>query len=242
MPAPRFFVDLPLAAGQSLALPDAVAHHALRVLRLADGSAITLFDGRGGEYAARLTIDGKRATAHIERFDPVERESPLDLTLVQSWVATDKLDWIVEKAVELGARRIVFTPAERSVVRLTGERQARRLAHLTLLAQAACAQCGRNRVPALRAADTLAAALVAGGDAPLLMLLPTADETLDRIATTAAARLLVGPEGGFTEHEIATARAAGARAIRLGPRVLRTETAGLAALAALQAVAGDLRG
>lgn len=242
MTAPRFFVDLSLAEGHTLPLPERVAHHALRVLRLADGAAVTLFNGQGGEYAATLGIDGKRAHAQIGRFDAVERESPLRLTLIQSWVATEKLDWIVEKAVELGVRNIVFAPAERSVVRLSGERQARRLAHLALLAQAACAQCGRNRLPTLAAADTLAQAFTLAGDAPLLMLHPAADIALDGTAAQRGARVLVGPEGGFTAPEIALARSAGALAIRLGPRVLRTETAGLVALSTLQALAGDLRG
>jgi 16S rRNA (uracil1498-N3)-methyltransferase len=240
MAAPRFFVDLDLAAGATLALPDAVAHHAARVLRLRDGAAIVLFNGRGGEFGATLQVDGKHALARVHRFDPVERESPLPLMLVQAWVATDKLDWIIEKATELGVARIVLAPAERSVVRLQGERRERRLAHLRLLAIAACEQCGRNRVPAVTAVDTLAAALVASGSDAWLILAPEAALPLAEAAPAASTALLVGPEGGFTPEEIAAAGQLGCRPVRLGPRVLRTETAGIAALAALQALRGDL--
>jgi 16S rRNA (uracil1498-N3)-methyltransferase len=242
MPTPRFFVDFELQVGREVALPDDVTHHATRALRLDTGALIRLFNGIGGEYQAVLRVDGRHAFASVQSFDPVERESPLQLTLIQAWISTDKLDWVVEKAVELGVTRIVLTPSARSVVRVDGERRARRLAHLRLLIQSACAQCGRNRVPPVEAADTLLAALSLAGDAPLLALLPTAPHALvEEAATLRAARLLVGPEGGLSDDEIALAFAAGASAARLGGRVLRTETAGLAALAALQATAGDFR-
>ncbi|MCA3214083.1 MAG: 16S rRNA (uracil(1498)-N(3))-methyltransferase, partial [Burkholderiales bacterium] len=160
MPVPRFFVDRPLACGALLQLPDAVAHHAWRVLRLAPGAPVTLFDGRGGEYEATLG-DTRHAPVRVGSHRAVERESLLDLTLVQSLVATEKLDWIVEKATELGAARVLLLPAARSVVRLTGERLARRLDHLAGVARAACEQCGRNRVPAVQAVESFAAAAAA---------------------------------------------------------------------------------
>jgi 16S rRNA (uracil1498-N3)-methyltransferase len=242
MATPRFFVDFDLAVGRELALPDDVAHHATRALRLTSGAPIVLFNGRGGEFHAVLRADDRHAFATVQSFDPVERESSLDLTLIQAWISTDKLDWVVEKAVELGVSRIVLTPSARSVVRVEGERRTRRLSHLRLLIQSACAQCGRNRVPPLEAGDTLPAALSLAGSAPLLALLPTAPHALvQEAATLRAARLLVGPEGGLSDDEIAMAFAAGAAAARLGSRVLRTETAGLAALAAFQAVGGDYR-
>lgn len=240
MAAPRFYVDLDLAEGSELELPDAVAHHAVRVLRLRDGEDIVLFNGRGGEFGASLQIDGKHAGARVHRFDPVERESSLPLTLVQAWVAADKLDWIVEKATELGAARIVFVPADRSVVRLQGERRERRLAHLRQLAIAACEQCGRNRVPEVIAADTLAAALGASGSDARLILAPEAATRVAPAAPAASTALLVGPEGGFTPEEIAAACRMGCQPVRLGPRVLRTETAGLVALATWQVLHGDL--
>lgn len=240
MAAPRFFIDCELACGSELTLPEPVTHHAVRVLRLRDGDCIVLFNGRGGEFAASVRLDGKRAAARVERFDPVERESPLNLTLVQAWVAAEKLDWIVEKATELGVARVVLAPAERSVVRLQGERRERRLAHLRRIAVAACEQCGRNRVPDVIAAETLAAALGASGSAEKLILAPETETALAPAAPAAPTALLVGPEGGFTPQEIAAACRLGCRPVRLGPRVLRTETAGLAALATLQALRGDL--
>lgn len=239
MSLPRFFIDTELAVGQSLALPDAVAHHALRVLRLTTGAPMVLFNGRGGEFASRLQDAGKRATALIERFESVERESPLTVTLVQAWVATDKLDWIVEKAVELGVARLVLMPAARSVVRLDAERLSKRLSHLRHLIIAACAQCGRNRVPALIAARDMAEAL-AQFEGERFLLRPDGPGLLQMSKRDAcAAAVVVGPEGGFDEDEVRAAERLGCRSARLGPRVLRTETAGLAALAALQTAAGD---
>jgi 16S rRNA (uracil1498-N3)-methyltransferase len=239
VPAPRFFVDLDLAVGIELVLPEAVAHHAQRVLRLRAGSDIVLFNGRGGEFAARLVVEGRRAAAQVHGFDAIERDSALPLALLQAWVAADKLDWLVEKAVELGAGRIVLMPAERSVVRLADERRARRIAHLRQLAIAACEQCGRNRLPQVDAADDLATALALAGPGTRLILAPQAQAALVP-AVADGAVLLVGPEGGFTAAEVAQAAELGCQSVRLGPRVLRTETAGPAALAAVQAVHGDL--
>jgi 16S rRNA (uracil1498-N3)-methyltransferase len=227
---PRFFVDTDLATERVLALPEGVAHHAQRVLRLRAGTAITLFNGRGGEYAATLLADGQ---ARIGDFDPVERESPVPTTLLQAWVAADKLDWIVEKATELGAAHIVLWPAERSGVRLAGERLARRLAHLRAVTEAACCQCGRNRLPTVDAADPLAAALAAA-DATVRLLLDAEGEPLAaQVAQAASVAFAVGPEGGFTTTERALAARHGWHTARLGASVLRTETAGLAALAAV---------
>lgn len=244
MQAARFYIDAPLAPNSQVELPVDVAHHAVRVLRLQDDEPIVLFNGTGGEWRARLSIEGKRAVAAIEAFDAVERESVLPITLLQSWIATEKLDWVIEKSVELGVHSIVLAPAQRSVVRITGDRLAKRLQRLRDLIIAACAQCGRNRVPSIAASATLHDALRAGLDegAMGVLLEPSAlnesrwskDELVDRRIT-----LAVGPEGGFDREELSVATGAGYRAYRLGPRVLRTETAGLAALAALQAIAGD---
>ena len=243
MSSPRFFVEAPLAAGQSLRLPTDVAHHALRVLRLRDGAPIVLFDGSGGEYRATLHFDGAAALAQIDGFDPIERESPLRLTLVQALVAADKLDWIVEKAVELGIERILVAPTQRSVVRLDAARAARRAQHWADVARAACCQCGRNRVPPVGYFGDLRAALAAlPGDGHRLLLLPTAGRNLCQAVTGRSATLMVGPEGGLADDEIAQAGRAGFVTVSLGPRVLRTETAGLAAIAALQASGGDFSG
>ncbi len=242
MRAARFFIDAPLAPDLQLELPPRVAHHALRVLRLRDGDSITLFNGRGGEFAARLTIDGSRAIAEIQASDAVERESPVSVTLVQAWIATDKLDWVVEKSVELGVHSIVLMPALRSVVRLADDRLAKRLERLRDLIVATCTQCGRNRIPRIEASSTLATSLQTGlsEDARGVLLHPNAETPLVKVPVTdRRITLAVGPEGGFHDDELALAQRLGYRAYHLGPRVLRTETAGLAALAALQAVAGD---
>lgn len=233
---PRFFVDGGLAVGAIVDLPDAVAHHVQRVLRLRVGAPITLFDGCGGEYAARLDAN---ARACIERFDAVERESPLALTLIQALVANDKLDWVIEKAVELGAAAIVVAPAERGVVRLDGDRLARRQLHWRDITVAACCQCGRNRLPAVSYA-ALEATLAATQAAQKFVLAPDAQRPLASSANLPTA-IAVGPEGGFSAAELALAERNGFLPVRAGPRVLRTETAGLAALAALQALHGDLR-
>ena len=241
MSLPRFFVDESLAAGKSVRLPADVEHHAARVLRLRDGAPIVLFNGRGGEYAAALRLKGAAALAQVEAFDPTERESPLHLTLVQALVAAEKLDWIVEKAVELGVDRILVASMQRCVVRLDAARAARRLQHWAEVARAACCQCGRNRVPPVDFFGSFGAvlsALPAAG--PRLLLLPGARQDLCPVVAGDRAALIVGPEGGLAESEIVQAAQAGFLAVRLGPRVLRTETAGLAALAALQATSGDI--
>jgi 16S rRNA (uracil1498-N3)-methyltransferase len=237
----RFFVDAPLAAGDTVRLPADVAHHATKVLRLGSGEAVVLFNGRGGQYPATLRLDGASAMAQIDAFDPIERESPLALTLIQALVAADKLDWIVEKAVELGAQRIVVAPMQRCVVRLDAARAARRLRHWRDIARAACCQCGRNRVPAVDFCESFAAALaVTSDDQPRLMLMPGAAGRLPSVLAGRRATLMVGPEGGLSADEVLRAESAGFVAARLGPRILRTETAGLAALASLQTLSGDL--
>ncbi len=238
--APRFFIATPLATGATLDLPSPVANHALRVLRLAEDATLTLFNGSGGEYSARLRVGSRgRATAIIERHDTVERETRIEATLLQALVAAEKLDWIVEKATELGAARVLLFPAARSVVRLDGERLARRVAHLRDVAVAACCQCGRNRVPLIKFASTLDAALGETRGASIrLLLAPDSASGLPATEGRSVA-IAVGPEGGFTPAEVQAAEGSGFALARLGSRVLRTETAGPAALAALLALAGE---
>jgi 16S rRNA (uracil1498-N3)-methyltransferase len=244
MAAPRFYIDADLRLAEPLPLPAEVAHHAIRVLRLRDGAAITTFNGRGGESHGRLCIDGVRVWATLDRFDPIERESPAKVTLVQAWVATDKLEWIVEKAVELGAAAIELVPAARSVVQLDGPRRERRLRRLKEIAVAACCQCGRNRVPEIRSADTLQQGLEAvldTGAFGLLLDAQAAEPAAAVLASMGSFALLVGPEGGLEASELSLAARIGFRPVRLGPRILRTETAGLAGLTALQLLCGDMR-
>lgn len=242
MSTPRFHVPAVLAAQTILALPDAAAHHATRVLRLRSGDPVTLFNGMGGEYAACITAIGKHdVTVAIERHDPVERESPLTVTLVQAVSSGERMDLTVQKAVELGVARIVPVESERSVVRLKGERAGKRVAHWQQVAISACEQCGRNRIPEVRMISPLDAWFATpAGNALRWVLLPGAHTALrDLPRPQQSIELLVGPEGGLTETELDAARRAGYQPIRLGPRVLRTETAAPALLAALQALWGD---
>jgi 16S rRNA (uracil1498-N3)-methyltransferase len=240
---PRFYVDAPLNANSSVALPSSLAHHASHVLRLRDGAPVVLFNGRGGEYRGSLTQRGTQVVLHAH--DPIERESPIRITLVQSWIATDKLEWVVEKGAELGVAGFVLCPARRSVVQLDATRRARRLERLRDTVIAACCQCGRNRLPGVEAVDDLATALAAAtaAGAAGFVLHPEAPRSLAAAAPShgPAFAVAIGPEGGFDDAEVALAHRCGYLAARLGSRVLRTETAGVAAAATLQAIAGDFR-
>lgn len=247
--APRFFVggaDTVLAAESDFPLPEPVVRHA-QVLRLVPGDAMTLFDGRGGSHAATLLELGKRhAVARIGKHDPAEAELPLRVTLAQGLAGGDKMDWLIEKAVELGVTAIQPLQASRSVVRLSGERAHKRQAHWQALVQAACEQCGRNRLPEVAPVanfETWLAQSAAGG--ARLLVSPRATHSLpayvaeQREALLAGGvTLLIGPEGGLAPEEEQAARQAGFTGVSLGPRILRTETAGLACLATLNALLG----
>lgn len=212
----------------------------MRVLRLCSGAPIVLFNGRGGEYPATLSLGAGYAAASVAAFDPAERESPLELTLLQALVAADKLDWVVEKSVELGVHRILVTPMTRSVARLDPARSVRRLQHWRDLVIAACCQCGRNRLPSVDYAASLDAALTVEPEVESRLLLsPSAATDLPSNLPGGRAVLMVGPEGGVTDAELKHAERAGFAPVRLGPRILRAETAGLAALASFQALGGD---
>lgn len=234
-----------LRVGATVELPTAVAHHAVQVLRLRAGDELMLFDGQGGEYAARLVVDGRRLLAEILTWHEVERESPLRLALLQALPSGDKMDWVVQKAVELGAHALQPLASQRSVLRLAGERRHKRELHWQQVAQAACEQSGRNRLMVVQPLQELATWLAQPAPAAELRLLLCPHQgvslgALPRPGVDVGVSLLVGPEGGFTEAEEALAVGCGFQRVRLGPRVLRTETAGLAALAALQVLWGDL--
>lgn len=244
MSLPRFYVDLPLAAGAELFLPADVAHHAGRALRLRDGDSVVLFDGRGGEYLATLGFTGKRAVVTLGQHDAREAELAGAITLVQGIASGDKMDWIIEKAVETGVHAIVPIAAERSVLKLSGDRLEKRLAHWQRVVKAACEQCGRNRLPVVHAPVTLAQYVGQSGAAGPRALLchPDADaslrERLQAMGTPAALSLWVGPEGGWSDEELRQAAKAGVQSVSFGPRVLRTETAGTALIAATSAMLG----
>jgi 16S rRNA (uracil1498-N3)-methyltransferase len=228
--------------GTTIALPADVAHHAARVNRLAVGDALTLFDGAGGEYAAELaSVDKRGATVRIRAFDPVDRESPLAVTLAQAIAANDAMDYAVRKAVELGVAAIQPLVTERSAALPDGERREKRLLHWRQVAVAACEQCGRNRVPAISPPHALDAWLAAWQGSGVVLAASGAASLATLAPPAAPFAVLVGPEGGFTDREVDAARSRGFVPLRFGPRVLRTETAGVAMLAALQAAWGDLR-
>ncbi len=239
---PRFFCPFPLHPGAHVELGADAAHHALKVLRVGAGDTAILFDGRGGQWRATLQPAGKGLRATLDEFDATDREPALDLTLVQALPASDKMDFVVQKAVELGVRRIQPVATKRGVIKLAGERAERRVEHWRNVAIAACEQCGRNHVPSVAPILDLPQYLgmAAQQNGMRLICAPgVAARLRDLAIPEGPVSLLVGPEGGFEEGEILAARAAGFHAIGLGPRVLRTETAGLGAVAAMMALWGD---
>lgn len=240
---PRFFCPLPLAIGSDIVLPEHIAHH-VHVLRLAAGETITLFNGEGGEYSATLhSLEKRRACAAIKAFSPREAELSYAVTLAQALPEGSKLDWIIEKAVELGATAIQPISARRCVVRLSPERTAKKMEHWHGIIAAAAEQSGRNRLPHLSEPVAFNDWVGRQNLHRRILLSPRAEQSLSdwaRHHPPQAVALLIGPEGGFTADEEDAAIAHGALALSMGPRVLRTETAGLAALAALNAIWGEL--
>jgi 16S rRNA (uracil1498-N3)-methyltransferase len=214
----------------------------LRVLRIRSGELLTLFNGSGGEYSAELTMLERRQTlVRILRHHHHEVESPLRLTLIQGISKGERMDFTIQKAVELGVDRIIPVFTRRSVVQLDSDRLAKRLEHWRGIIISACEQCGRNRLPALLPARPLHESWCDTATAIQLVLNPKGAATLTHIKPgTPRITLLVGPEGGLTDEEISQAECQGFQSLRLGPRILRTETAGVAVLSALQVIAGDL--
>jgi 16S rRNA (uracil1498-N3)-methyltransferase len=240
---PRFFVGTALKPDDIMQLPDDVTRHIL-VLRLQPGDSIVLFNGEGGEYSAELVeVERRSATVKVREFRDIEVEPPYHLTLAQGIAGGDKMDWLIEKAVELGASSFVPLTTTRSVVRLSGERAQRRHLHWQGIVRSSCEQCGRNRLPDVapvrEIATWLGALPRAAEDGELRLLLsPRASISFTALPATpplGRVTLLIGPEGGFSAAEEAAATSHGFTAVGLGPRVLRTETAGIAVLAALAA-------
>ena len=214
-----------------------------RVLRLAEGDPLVLFNGDGSDYAATIVAVGKReVVVAIGDVRALDNESSLALTLAQGVARGEKMDLIVQKATELGVVRIVPLLTERSEVKLDAARAEKRLQHWRAVAASACEQSGRARLPEIEAAQPLQAWLASLADdgRERLALLPEGDRRAQSLRLGHGALLVVGPEGGLGERDTAALSAAGFAGLRLGPRILRTETAGLAALAALQALHGDL--
>ena len=240
---PRFYCPPSLATGATVDLPESVAHH-LHVVRMQPGAALTLFDGSGGQYQAVLAeIGKKRASATVIAHQAVEVELPWPVTLAQGLPEGSKMDWIIEKAVELGVAAVQPLAANRSVVRLSAERAEKRHAHWQGVIVAASEQSGRNRLAQLTPLADFNRWIAQPSGAPRIVLSPRASQSLALWAQATApgpVTLMIGPEGGWSEQEEAAAQASGAIALSLGPRVLRTETAGLAALAVINAAWGGM--
>jgi 16S rRNA (uracil1498-N3)-methyltransferase len=238
----RVFVEEPLAAGKRCEVGGSAANHIMRVLRLREGDSLTLFDGRGGEYGARVTGFRKDSVqVDVQDHRAVERESALDLTLAQGISRGERMDWVMQKATELGVRRIVPMFTERSVVRLDDRQSERKHAHWRAIAIAACEQCGRNQMPDIEAPGRFFDVLRASdASSTRLLLSPSASMRVRDLPRPSRVTLLIGPEGGLADHEEEAALKAGFNPVQLGPRILRTETAAIAALAALQHDFGDL--
>ncbi len=239
----RVYVDAGIAVGEDVLVEGAAANHIMRVLRLRVGDALTLFNGRGGEYGARIaTFRKDAALVSVSEERSVDRESPLTLTLAQGISRGERMDWILQKATELGASRIVPIFAERSVVRLDAKQAEKKLHHWQGIAVAACEQSGRNRVPEVAPPLGFHEFLSCPtAESTRLLLSPTAQLGIDDLTdVSAGVTVLIGPEGGLTDIEQEFAIRTGFRPVRLGPRVLRTETAAIAALTIIQQRFGDL--
>ncbi len=240
---PRFYCPLPLAIGAMIDLPTDVAHHVF-VLRLQNGDNIELINGEGGSYIATLTqIEKKRASVEVKLFLPEEVELPYALNLAQALPEGSKMDWIIEKAVELGVSSIQPLAARRSVVKLSAERAEKKMQHWQGVIIAASEQSGRNRLAQLHEPQDITQWLTQTDMHQRIMLSPRADSSLAdwaRHHPPQAVSLLIGPEGGLSPEEETLATRQGVLSLSMGPRILRTETAGLAAIAILNAAWGGM--
>ena len=244
----RVYVDTPLMSGRRVVLAGSAAGHITRVLRLRVGESVSAFNGQGGEFAASIEqVHGSQVTLAIGEHTDSERESPVAITLAQGVSRGERMDLVVQKATELGVAQITPLLTTRSVVRLDDAQAQKKAQHWRAIAVSACEQCGRNRVPHIAAPAQLRAWLQSLRETPpapqsqRLLLSPGADTDLrDLAAPLTAITVLIGPEGGLSDEERAAASDAGFTGVRLGPRILRTESAAIAALALLQGQFGDL--
>jgi len=242
---PRFYCSPPLPTSSSFQLPQDAAHHASRVLRLKKNSKVAIFDGLGNERHGVISeINGKRVIiSDIIEID-VNRESPLHIVLAQSLSSSEKMDWVIQKTTELGVTEIQPLSTERSIAKLTLERTAKRIEHWQQVAISACEQCGRNVLPQIHAPLDIMQWMQQMRESPItkLILLPEGTASLpSQIRPQNKVALLIGAEGGFSQAESIASLKCGFTAIRMGARVLRTETAAVAGLAALQTLWGDFQ-
>lgn len=245
MSLPRFYYPQPIELDARLELPKELAHYMQRVLRLNDQSEVTLFNGQGGEYQARLHFSGKQVLAHVLCFNNIERELPWRISIAQGLATGDKMDWICEKSVEMGATSLIPIAAQHSTLKLTGERLEKRLQHWQRVAQSASEQCGRNQLLEVTSMQSIKQLCQQLEPSSLLLFCdPDANQNFPTAIAQAATLntkhwiLLIGPEGGWSEEEKKIALNAGAISMRFGSRVLRTETAAIALIGAIRGQLG----
>lgn len=243
MRCPRIYTPQPLTPNSTVTLDTEAAHHVARVLRMQSGDALLLFNGDGSEYPATIAgIDKKCVQVTIAQATAADRESPLAIHLGIAISKGERMDWVIQKATELGVAQITPLITERVEVRLHGEREEKKLSHWQSVAIAACEQCARNRIPAIHSPQSLSHWLDSVQADAKFVLHHRSEIALESSAEAPKSiALLIGPEGGLSELEIALAERKNFAPLRLGPRVLRTETAPLAALTVLQFLWGDLR-
>jgi len=236
----RLYLPQTLTSGSTLDLPDEAFRHLVQVLRMQTGESLTVFNGQGGEYAATLaTASRKGATLSIGEHNPVSREAPIHVTIAQCVSKGDRMDYALQKSTELGAAGFIPLLSARGVVKLDGERWEKKVEHWRGVVVGAAEQSGRTQVPTVTAPETLERFVAAPREGLKLILAPGGDCSLAALPITSTLTALVGPEGGFSPQELDLADRHGWQRVGLGPRILRTETAPVALLAALMALHGD---
>jgi len=239
---PRIYIEQPLAPEQTITLDSEASKYLTRVLRRQVGTPLELFNGDGKNYPATLTTTGKDVWATITGCELNRNESPLQISLVQALAKGTKLDLVIQKATELGVDRIIPVSNDRSVLRIESDRLERKIAHWKSVAISACAQCQRSSIPTIEAPQDFSSWLKKANTTNTFLLHPEGSETVGNVELAGnSCAIAIGPEGGFSEHELQQAKERGVRLIKCGPRVLRTETAGFTAIAIMQARFGDLR-
>lgn len=238
---PRFYCPDLTVVDDSIVLPTSAHRHAVQVLRLKTGNQLTVFDGQGREFVAELLNVSKReSTIRLLSENNINKESPLECTLMQGISRGERMDYTIQKAVELGVKRIIPVVTERCNVSLSGSRAEKKLAHWQGVIISACEQSGRSILPKLTAITPLDELMLTADNDSSFVLDPMADTGFKEVSLKGKVNLLIGSEGGLSEAELTSAIAKGFQAIKFGPRILRTETAAVAALAVIQAMAGDL--
>lgn len=240
MRIPRIYHPAPLAVAQTIELTAEAANHVARVLRMPVAAKLILFNGDGQQYAGTISVIGKRnVQVKVHAAEHKSLESPLTIHLAQAVARAEKMDWILQKATELGVSSITPLITERSGVKLDAERWQKRQHHWEAVIVSACEQCGRNRLPSVIQPQEFTTFIMQSHTGTKLILAPDAATPLPSAVSEQTVTILIGPEGGFSEHELQQAQQAGFSATQCGPRILRTETAAIATIAILQTIFGD---